>query len=223
MEDLADIFERITGLRFADVTLMRRAFIHDSVGAEGRDFERMEFLGDACLAMAVAALLVRRTELSEGGMSQIRSELTRRETLAELLRGWGVERHFVLGYGVNRQRLPDSIYADFFESLVGALYLDQGAAAVEALVDRIFTPLFQELLRRGEDVMNAKGRLQEYFMARGKSPPEYQIVAKRGPAHAPEFTVEAVLPEGGRVRATGPSIKAAEMAAARKALEQLTP
>lgn len=222
MEDLArfeTLFARKTGRSFLDRTLLEKALTHDSCGEAGRDFERMEFLGDSCLDLFIATHLVKDTGLSEGEMSELRAALTRKETLAEVLRSWGVEGHFRMGRSMDRSRLPDSIYADILESLIGALYLDQGYAAAEAMLESLFRRLLDEKIRSGADFSSDKNRLQELCMGRGEALPAYRQVGRSGPGHKPTFTVEVSLADGRVFRGIGSSRKAAELDAAAAAIE----
>lgn len=221
VEKFSRLFKEKTGASFKDLSLLKKALTHDSCGDIGKDFERMEFLGDACLELTVAELLFRNSDFSEGRMSQMRSSLTRKESLAEILRSWNAEKHFILGKGMDRDCLADTIYADYLESFFGALFLDQGHEAVRKCIINVFQPLVDEVLQYKDSLNNPKSRLQEYVMARGKNLPKYIVVEKTGSAHQPTYIIHVHVLDGLHFEGKASSIKGAEQAAAKKALESL--
>lgn len=220
-EDFNEIFKSKTGIAFKNIDLLERALTHDSCGSIGSEFERMEFLGDACLELSIAAMLISRTDFSEGKCSQIRSNLTRKESLAEIMRSWNADANFVLGKGMNRNDLSDTIYADMMESVLGALYSDQGYEVTFKCINLVFEEKFQELISQSTSHNNPKSRLQEYLMSNGKTLPEYTIVKKEGPAHSPTYTIKVSLYNGESYEGEANSIKNAEQMAATHALTAL--
>ena len=221
VEPFSSVFSQKTGVLFRDQSLLKLALTHDSCGKSGAEFERMEFLGDACLELTVAAMLVKNTNLPEGQMTQIRSKLTRKETLAAILRSWHVEDCFILGSGMDRHDLPESTYADFFESILGALFLDQGHDALSSCVGQIFLPLMNDIIERGESVNNHKSRLQEHVMSKGRELPVYTIMRKLGSSHNPTYVVGVKLYDQQTFEGQAHTIKGAEQMAAQNALKAL--
>ena len=214
-------FQLCCAATFRDPLIVTQALTHDSYGPEGKAFERLEFLGDGCLEMVIAETLYLETDLAEGQMSPFRSSLTRTESLASILREWEMEAFFRLGPGMNVEALPDSVYADFFESLLGAYHLDRGFEALRELVRGIFLKEIQR--RKGQSSFaNPKTQLQEWTMAKGLDLPKYKVVSQKGPDHQPVFTVEVIVGEE-RYDCKGSSVKGAEMAAAQAALDAIAP
>lgn len=207
---------------FADTQLLRRALTHRSFSSD--HYERLEFLGDSVLGMAVSGLLYERLgDQAEGDLSRVRANLVRQETLFELALTLDLPRVVRLGEGEMRsggQRRP-SILADVLEALIGAIYLDAGFEAARAFVQRLFagvdiTPRMQAA---GKD---SKTELQEWLQARKMKPPTYRVVATLGAAHRQTFDVECEVPERNhRERGIGNSRRNAEQAAAQVMLAHL--
>lgn len=222
LQKLNSIFKANTGVAFENFSLLQQALTHDSVGEAGLAFERMEFLGDACLEMVIASYLVQCTDFPEGKMSQFRSNLTRKESLAAILKSWKIESFFLVGRGMKINQLPDTVYADYLESLFGALYLDRGFETVKDCITHIFKPIIEEQKNNPNLFSNAKSKLQELAMAQKADLPKYNIKSKSGKDHNPTYTIEVqVLNKS--FCAVGPSIKIAEVRAAETALSQLKP
>jgi ribonuclease III len=210
------------GHRFADPGLLQRALTHRSFGATHN--ERLEFLGDAVLNLAVSRLLFDRFGVSdEGDLTRVRAHLVREDSLhraalmlalPEVLR---LSEGEARGGGASRP----SILADAMEAIIGAVYLDGGFDAASALVRMLFgeviTSTDADSWRK-----DAKTELQEWLQARRHAVPSYRIVATRGQAHAQTFEVECAVPaldvaESGE----GRSRRIAEQAAAAKVLQRL--
>ncbi len=208
--------------RFRRPDLLLRALTHRSFGAEHN--ERLEFLGDAVLNLAVSRLLFDRFGGSdEGDLTRVRAHLVREDSLHRLALALRLPEVLRLSEGEARgggaQR--PSILADAMEAVIGAVYLDGGAEAAHALVTRLFgeviTSTGVESWRK-----DAKTELQEWLQARKHAVPVYRIVATRGQAHAQTFEVEASVPALERsARGEGKSRRAAEQEAAQALLEQL--
>lgn len=211
------------GHAFADEEAVQRALTHRSAARANN--ERLEFLGDSALELAVAELLfVRYPAASEGGLTRARAALVSNETLAAAARAIGVGAHLVLGAGEHRNggRERDTILAGAFEALLGVVYLEAGHGAVRRAVERV---LGSRLDGAAPDrtAKDAKTRLQELLQARGLDLPRYRIVKADGAAHRPRFLVECRLDVAG-VGAThgeGPSRRRAEQRAAERALAEI--
>lgn len=210
------------GWRFGDATLLARALTHRSLGAEHN--ERLEFLGDAVLNMAVSALLYQRFSGSdEGDLTRVRAHLVREDSLHRVALQLGLPEVLRMSEGEARGggALRPSILADAVEALIGAVYLDGGFEPAAALVRTLFGEVIQ-----ATDAENwskdAKTELQEWLQARRFSVPAYRIVATRGQAHAQTFEVECAVPALGLAeRGEGRSRRTAEQEAARRLLESL--
>jgi ribonuclease III len=201
--------------RFADPRLLARALTHRSFSSEHN--ERLEFLGDSVLNLAVSALLYERlTGLPEGDLTKIRATLVKQEPLHRLALGLGVPDALRLGEGEVRTggRSRPSILADALEALIGAVYLDGGYAAAEALVRRLFDQV-QINPTMAATAKDPKTELQEWLQGRKMKLPVYRVAATLGAAHKQTFDVECEVPEFGAVeRGIGASRRAAEQAAA---------
>lgn len=218
---LADLEARI-GHAFGDVRLLEEALTHMSAAKDGRlHYQRLEFLGDRALGMAVAALLFEAyPRANEGELSKRFSELVRKETCAEVAEAWGVAPHIVFGQGIGRTaaRANRSILGDVCEAIIGAVYQDAGYAAARALVERGFGGM---IAQRRAVPRDPKTLLQEYIQGRGGVPPRYALIDRTGPEHAPSFRVGVVIGDDAPIAGEGPSKRAAEMDAARRALVAL--
>ncbi len=201
--------------RFADPQLLARALTHRSFSSEHN--ERLEFLGDSVLNLAVAALLYGRlSKLPEGELSRVRANLVKQETLHQVAVTLGLPNVIRLGEGETRSggNKRPSILADALEAVIGAVHLDGGYTAAEALVHRLFesveiTPQMPAAAR------DPKTELQEWLQGRKMKLPIYRVAATLGAAHKQTFDVECEVPELGAVeRGIGASRRAGEQAAA---------
>jgi len=217
-----DALQQRLGHVFAQPALLTRALTHRSFGIAHN--ERLEFLGDAVLNMAVSALLYQRFSGSdEGDLTRVRAHLVREESLHRAALALGLPQVLRLSDGESRgggaQRA--SILADALEALIGAAFLDGGFDAAQQVVRRLFGELIDstEIDNWSKD---AKTELQEWLQARRLAVPGYRIVATRGQAHAQTFEVEcSVAPLGLAERGEGRSRRTAEQQAARRMLEVL--
>ena len=207
--------------RFAQPALLQQALTHRSFSADHN--ERLEFLGDSVLNLAVAHLLYERlTDLPEGDLSRVRANLVKQETLHQLALGLGLSGILRLGEGEMRsggQKRP-SILADALEAILGAVYLDAGYPAAQALVRRIFDHV--EITPAQAAAKDPKTELQEWLQARKMQLPLYRVVATLGEAHRQTFDVECEVIDLQRCeRGIGGSRRAGEQAAAAAMLEAL--
>ncbi|NPC56199.1 ribonuclease III [Caenimonas soli] len=201
--------------RFSDPQLLARALTHRSFSADHN--ERLEFLGDSVLNLAVAALLYDRLKsLPEGDLSRVRANLVKQETLHQLAVGLGLPEVLRLGEGETRSggsRRP-SILADALEALIGAVHLDSGYGAAEALVHRLFQDV-EINPNMAATAKDPKTELQEWLQGRKMKLPIYRVAATLGAAHKQTFDVECEISELGAVeRGIGASRRAGEQAAA---------
>jgi ribonuclease-3 len=208
--------------RFADPQLLARALTHRSFSADHN--ERLEFLGDAVLGLAVSGLLYERLQgLPEGGLSRIRANLVRQDSLHRIAAGIGLPGLIRVGEGEARSggKQRPSILADALEALIGAVYLDAGYSTAEALVHRLFesVDINPQMAQVAKD---AKTELQEWLQARRMKVPGYRVVATLGAAHQQTFDIECEVAELGLTeRGIGASRRAGEQAAASAMLVRL--
>lgn len=200
---------------FSDVSLLQRAVTHRSFSADHN--ERLEFLGDSVLNLAVASLLYQRlAALPEGDLSRVRANLVKQDTLHQLALTLQVAAVLRLGEGESKSggHQRPSILADAVEALIGAVYLDAGYGSAEALVHRLFqsVEINPQMQAASKD---AKTALQEWLQGRKMKLPLYRVVATVGVAHRQTFDVECEISELSLTeRGIGGSRRAAEQAAA---------
>jgi ribonuclease-3 len=204
---------------FQDPRLLARALTHRSFSAEHN--ERLEFLGDSVLNLAVAQLLYERLrDLPEGDLSRVRANLVKQDTLHRLAVGLGLTGLLRLGEGEARSggHKRPSILADALEAVIGAVHLDAGYAAAEALVRRLFAEV-EINPTMSAAAKDPKTELQEVLQGRRMKLPLYRVVGTLGAAHRQTFEVECEVSELGLVeRGIGASRRAAEQAAAQAML-----
>ena len=200
---------------FSDPSLLQRAITHRSFSADHN--ERLEFLGDSVLSLAVSSLLYQRLrDLPEGDLSRVRANLVRQETLHELALRLKLSDVLRLGEGEAKSggKLRPSILADALEALIGAVYLDAGYLQAEALVHRLFqgVEINPQMDAAAKDPKTA---LQEWLQGRTMKQPQYRVVGTVGAAHRQTFDVECEISELGLTeRGIGGSRRAGEQAAA---------
>lgn len=222
MTEAAETAQEILGHRFGDPALLSLALTHRSVG--GRNNERLEFLGDALLGMIIAeALFNRFPRADEGALTRLRASLVKKDTLASLARAVQLGRLMRLGEGEMKSGgwRRDSILANAFEAVIGAIFLDAG---LEICRRRVLA-VFEERIDALSDLAPAKDpktELQEYLQGRRFPLPTYETISVTGDPHSQRFTVACrVSGLAEPVTAEGSSRRRAEQAAAEKALEGL--
>ncbi|MBE0550238.1 MAG: ribonuclease III, partial [Rubrivivax sp.] len=210
------------GHRFAQPQLLQRALTHRSWSAEHN--ERLEFLGDAVLSLAISSLLFDRFSGSdEGDLTRVRAHLVREDSLHRAALALGLPEVLRLSEGEARgggaQR--PSMLADAVEAIIGAVFVDGGYAPAQAVVQRLFGEVIQAT-EADSWTKDAKTELQEWLQGRRIAVPTYRIAATRGQAHAQTFEVECAVPALGLVeRGEGRSRRIAEQEAARRMLDML--
>ncbi len=207
---------------FADPALLSQAVTHRSFSADHN--ERLEFLGDSVLSLAVSDLLYERLRaLPEGDLSRVRANLVKQDTLHQLAIELGLSEVVRLGEGEVRsggQKRP-SILADALEAVIGAVYLDAGFAAAQGLVHRLFkaVEINPQMEAIGKD---PKTELQEWLQGRKMKLPLYRVAGTLGVAHKQTFDVECEIIELNLTeRGIGNSRRAGEQAAAAAMLQTL--
>jgi len=224
-EDALKSLQDSISYRFDQVKLLGTALTHSSFANEqGCDHnERLEFLGDAVLELAVSEELFNRfPNAPEGALTKLRAKLVSMPSLADLAKTLGLESYVYLGKGEESQggRERDSLLSDALEALLGAVFLDGGYESAKHVVLAIFNPRWPQEVEPPK-TRDFKSRLQELTQRDHKSRPIYRLLGSSGPEHEKLFEVEICLPDGRTVLARGSSMKKAEQAAARQALEIL--
>jgi len=199
--------------------LFERALTHGSHGSE--TYERLEFLGDRVLGLAIAAWLYQRFPSEpEGKMSRRYNALVARETCAEVGRALALPPFIRLGKQAreDQAQMSDNVVGDVVEAIIGAIYIDSGLERAEAFIRMNWAP-FLEGQRKAPE--HPKSSLQERAAERKLGVPEYELISRFGPHHAPRFRVKVSLGPHGEAEAEGDSKQEAETAAAASLLEQL--
>ena len=207
------------GHRFGQPGLLKLAMTHRSFSSTHN--ERLEFLGDTVLNLSISQVLFRAlSEMTEGELSRIRANLVRQETLHQLALDLGLVGLIRLGEGELRSggaKRP-SILADAFEAVIGAVFLDAGFDAADALVRRLYDRVE---IKTGmpANAKDPKTELQEWLQARRMKLPQYRVIDTHGAAHQQTFEIECAVPELNlSQRGQGGSRRAGEQAAAQAML-----
>jgi ribonuclease-3 len=223
---LAQLEEKL-GIKFRDRSLLHLALVHGSAGPEGRsrhgeNYERLEFLGDSVLNLAISDHLYRMfPKRLEGDLARLRAGIVNETALARVARGLDLGRYVVLGRGEEKGggRGRPALLADALEAVLGAVYVDSGYGVAHYCVTRCFGDELSRLEEPGEG--DFKSQLQELVQQLERRLPRYRITGQRGPEHDRAFV--AVVEVNGRVlgEGRGRSKKEAEQSAAERALETL--
>lgn len=214
--------EHQIGYSFRDAQLLRRALTHRSHGQPHN--ERLEFLGDSAVNCAVALELHQRfPELGEGELSRLRANLVNQSSLHAIASGLKLGLMLRLGEGEVRSggAYRPSILADSLEAIAGAVLLDGGFPAVQAMVRRLFSEALAAI-DPSVSAKDAKTQLQELLQGRGLALPVYSLIATRGQSHAQTFHVQCLVESLGiSTEGSGASRRAAEQEAALRACRAL--
>ncbi len=212
------VLETAIGHTFADPKLLMRAVTHVSAASSdvtrGDTYQRLEFLGDRVLGLAVSDMLFTAfPEAAEGELSRRLADLVRKESCAEVAVEWGVGPHIRLGDGEAQTggRKKIAILGDVCEAVIGAVFVDAGFETARDVVVRAWTARMHAPRRPLRDPKTA---LQEWAQARGKPTPVYREVMRSGPPHAPVFTIAVEIEDMDSAEATGASKRIAEQSAA---------
>jgi ribonuclease III len=216
--------ERI-GYKFRNSLLLAEALTHPSLGHEAQryhfDYQRLEFLGDAVLQLAVTEYLFRhfRGE-AEGQLTKLRSRLVSREALRMYAATLDLGRYLLMGRGEETSggRERTSTLADAFEALIGAIYLDSGLDAAKNFILTQTRADLEQLAEQPVDV-NPKGHLQELLQSISPSSPVYELISQSGPEHEKTFVSQVVWEGMVLGQGSGRSKKQAETAAALEAMQ----
>jgi ribonuclease-3 len=224
MKQSADLIalQKRLGHDFADPGLLLRAVTHSSMTAPGReDNQRLEFLGDRVLGLVMAEALLRADRAAaEGTLAPRYNALVRKETCADVARDIDLGAALKLGRSeqMSGGRRKQALLGDAMEAVIAAVYLDAGFTAAQRLVLRLWGARIDTVV---DDAKDAKTALQEWAQARSLGTPDYVLIDRSGPDHAPVFTIEVRLPGKRSARATAGNKRQAEQTAARSLLGQL--
>jgi ribonuclease III len=222
-KDRAALEVRI-GHKFADTVLLERALTHISAlsgGNRANSYQRLEFLGDHVLGLAISDMLYQAfPKANEGELSRRLADLVRKETCAEVARAMELGPALKLGSSESNAggRLRTTILGDACEALVGAVFLDGGYTAAEELVARFWK---ERMLKPMRPLRDPKTMLQEWAQARALPTPVYQELERTGPHHKPKFSVVVSLPGRPPAEGSGASKRAAEQDAASAMLSRV--
>lgn len=215
--------EKLFNLKFNDFKLLERALMHSSYANENnyKSNERLEFIGDAVLDLAVAKFLFDHLEEAEGVLTKKRAQDVCEQSLYEYARSFNLGDYLLLGKGeeMSGGREKPALLADAFEALLGAIFIDKGYEETYKVLNKIVFPVIKKNLDK--DDKDYKSKLQELVQS-DKRTLEYRIVSETGPAHDKEFTARVymddtiIMGEG-----KGKSKKEAEQMAAAATLDKL--
>jgi len=215
--------EKKIGYRFHSPALLKTALTHPSYGREHHvpHYQRLEFLGDAVLELAISRhLFFEFPEIDEGKLTRIRAALVREETLSRAAQRVGLGEYIRLSAGEEKTggRKKPSILADVVEAVLAAVYLDGGFDAAVGIISMVLKDeLHPDSL---EDHLDAKSRLQEVMQQHGKMP-VYEFISVEGPPHAPVFSYRVMDGEFEMGMGQGTSKQNAQQMAARNALNRI--
>ncbi|MEM7397015.1 MAG: ribonuclease III, partial [Verrucomicrobiota bacterium] len=205
-----------------EAALTHRSYRYEQ-NAINTDNQRLEFLGDAALGLISASYLYHRyPQVQEGQLTQMRSRITNRNALAVIGGKLRLGNYLLLGKGEQTSGGDRRIsnIGDALEAVLGAVYLDGGITGVKLMFEKHFIPYLEELLS-DSTIDNPKGALQELVQKAGNSSPRYRTVQEEGPAHSKTFMVEVLIDGKVMGNGSGPNKQAAEIDAAKEAIETL--
>lgn len=223
MHNLEKLFTKLQ-LTINDITSYEIAFTHSSCNISEtyhRDYEKLEFMGDAVINFVVASLIfqLHSDKLDQGKMTKMRSELVQKKGLAKYSKKLGLQEYIQFGKSLKKEdRDNDRFLEDVFEAFIGAMYVDLGVDQATAFISHIFkddiTNFSFELLT------DYKSELQEAVQADDRKTLKYETIKQEGPSHDKTYTVEVYLDTICLGRGVGKTKKAAEQNAARAALNK---
>lgn len=212
---------------FKNKKLFEQAFVHRSFLNETKEQlesnERLEFLGDSILSFIISDHLYRTyPEFKEGVLTNLRSLLVNTKTLAAAAKKLGLGRFLLLSRGEeeSKGRENDTLLANSFEALIGALFLDQGAEGVREFLKATLFPLANEYVEKRQ-FKDPKSILQEFVQSKKQHSPSYRVLVEKGPPHAKTFTMGVFVGDTLMGEGVGKSKQEAEEAAAKAALEKI--
>lgn len=224
-----DVFAKLLeqlNITFNDLGLLSKAFIHRSylneVKVNSESNERLEFLGDSVLSLIISSILYnQRRADTEGDLTSLRAYIVKTKSLAQVAENLHLGDYLKLSKGEDSGggRQNPQLLANTYESLLGAIYLDQGLEMTEQVVEKTLLPLFKEEIKAGPP-KDSKSRLQELVQEKEKQSPHYKTLKTYGPDHAKEFLVGVFIKGKEAGQGRGASKQEAEELAAKNAMER---
>ena len=215
-------FEQRLGYEFSNLSLLVEALTHSSIASDFRkDNQRLEFLGDRVLGLVMAEALLEIDQTApEGTLAPRFNALVRKETCAEVARQ--IELGGVLKIGRSEMlsggRRKDALLGDGMEAVIAAIYKDGGFEIAKTIIIKLWGDRIKNVK---VDARDAKTMLQEWAQARGQNPPNYEVISRSGPDHAPDFLVKVILDSGETSEALAGSKRQAEQMAAKALLQKI--
>jgi len=214
--------------KFTNQKLLQLAFIHRSYLNESKDTtesnERLEFLGDSILSFIVSNYLYQTyPHFDEGVLTNLRSLVVNTKSLAKTAKKLNFGKYLLLSHGEEDSggRENDSILANTFEAVIGALFIDQGIEVTKQFLFVVLLPEIKEYAQK-KIFKDPKSLLQEYVQAQKQNSPIYKVLNEEGPAHAKQFTIGVFIDNQKEGEGHGKSKQEAEEQAAKQALEKVT-
>jgi ribonuclease-3 len=206
------------GFSVDDEALWLESLTHGSAGAE-RDYQRLEFLGDRVLGLAIAEWLYRREDGAEGELAQRLNALVSRTSCAKIARAIGLADHIRIGKQAREDGAQenDNVLGDVMEALLGANFLESSFSATREIIRDLWAEAISGGAGRSK---HPKSALQEWAAGNRRKPPEYEVIDRSGPDHAAKFTVRVKVHKVGAAEATAGSKQDAETEAARLFMEK---
>lgn len=204
--------------------LTHKSFHNENASASSGHNEKLEFLGDSVLDLALSAILMKKyPELDEGALSKIRASLVNENFLAEMAKSIELDKHMYLGRGEEKMLGAGKprLQASCFEAVIGALYMDGGLEPAYAWIEKLFTDKLENINLNDFFATDYKTILQEKIQKIYKVTPEYKLLKHEGPDHDKVFHSEIVVEENVSFTGVGRTKKASEQDAAKKALESM--
>lgn len=215
-------FEQRLGYEFSNLSLLVEALTHSSIASDFRkDNQRLEFLGDRVLGLVMAEALLEIDQTApEGTLAPRFNALVRKETCAEVARQ--IELGGVLKIGRSEMlsggRRKDALLGDGMEAVIAAVYKDGGFEVAKTIIINLWGDRIKNVK---VDARDAKTMLQEWAQARGQNPPNYEVISRNGPDHAPQFLVKVIFNSGETSEALAGSKRQAEQMAAKALLQKI--
>ena len=219
-------FEKNIGYNFKNKELLINSLTHPSFFIDKKtkkqnlinDFERLEFLGDRVLGLAISSIIYKKfSNNNEGDLSKKLSYLVQKNFLHKI--SIDLKINSILKYSFKKnEKMNISILADSIESLIGAIYLDGGFINAKKFINKIWGPYLEV---NEQNMQDSKTKLQELSQQKLKKLPDYNLIKKEGPPHSPIFTISLKVLNLKKIKASGSSIREAEKNAAKMALNIL--
>ena len=219
------LFEKKTGYKFKNKNLLINSLTHPSFILDKKnnsksineDFERLEFLGDRVLGLAIASLIYNKfNKKNEGDLSKKLSYFVQKNFLYKIATELSIDKLLMHTFKKKNQRMNVSILADAVESIIGAVYIDGGFSNSIIFINKIWGPYLDI---EESNFQDPKTQLQEISQQKYKKLPDYILLKKEGPSHSPTFTVSLKALNLKRIKASGSSIREAEKNAANIAIK----